>query len=265
MMKPMVQGKFPRQMTAKSSGPGTGAPPVYNPFASVQRMAAPPVYSASVFATPQSLVTPSNYQPNRIRPVGHEHNFLIVDNRKVITPYALNKSVNDVTSAILQFQKCSAQFNSSHEATIIGNVMQPKKENRRGRQKLLEKRNDLKLEAEGKKAMGPATNRAVAEGYVRGKIHRFSGRSGLVGVPAGAHIVINGAAPVLPWDGLAPALPAYPFHNCAEAQVWHRIIEAGFDPGKFTITAYRPDNSINPPCANCALWVYATFKKVIDR
>ena len=54
----MVQGKFPPQTTAKASGPGAGAPPVYNPFASVQRMAAPPVYQPNAAAPVQRMAAP---------------------------------------------------------------------------------------------------------------------------------------------------------------------------------------------------------------
>ena len=61
-MKPMVQGKFPPQMTAKPNGLGTGAPPVYNPFAPVQRMAAPPVYNPSAHI--QRMTAPPAYKPS---------------------------------------------------------------------------------------------------------------------------------------------------------------------------------------------------------
>jgi len=58
----MVQAKSPPQTTAKPTGPGFGAPPVYNPFASVQRKAAPPVYKPS--APVQKLSAPAVYRPN---------------------------------------------------------------------------------------------------------------------------------------------------------------------------------------------------------
>jgi|GEM_PF-6641335 len=61
-MKPMVQGKFPSQTTAKPIGPGADAPPVYNPFASVQRKTAPPVYRFNKTRV-QCIATPQTYRP----------------------------------------------------------------------------------------------------------------------------------------------------------------------------------------------------------
>jgi len=54
-MKPMVQAKFPSQTTAKPTGTGAGAPPVYNPYTSVQRMAAPSVYRPNLSAQEQRI------------------------------------------------------------------------------------------------------------------------------------------------------------------------------------------------------------------
>jgi hypothetical protein len=67
-----------------------------------------------------------------------------------------------------------------------------------------------------------------------------------------------------PWASLVQALPNYPFNNCAEAKMWIELKTRDLDPGDFRITSMKSDGKVNPPCANCQLWVYQTFGDVVD-
>ncbi len=135
----------------------------------------------------------------------------------------------------------------------------------RERQKILRKRTNVALhQSRQKEGVAPATNTAVAWALVKGSTVTKKTFSGAVGGMPNA--VPYGAAPhVYPWTGLTPALPNYPFTNCAEAKMYSVLVADGYDPKNFTITTYSGKWKKNPPCANCKLWVYKTFKRVIDR
>ncbi|HKC64901.1 MAG TPA: hypothetical protein VKB86_14760 [Pyrinomonadaceae bacterium] len=139
----------------------------------------------------------------------------------------------------------------------------PSKKELRKTQKIEKKRTNIALNQSQQKALGLATNTAVAIGKIKSLFKTYHTRSGDVGRRGG---MLHGTAThKYPWSLLTPS-PHVPhsFINCAEAQMYLRIVEVGGDPKDFTITSYDRNLKINPPCDNCKKWVYNTFKKVVD-
>lgn len=103
------------------------------------------------------------------------------------------------------------------------------------------------------------TNSAVATGIHKKKLKTFTGMSGAAGRTGGT--LFGYKEENMPWAGLQQA-ENYPFINCAEAQIYLKILAAHADPANFTLTTYT-NGKINPPCGNCRQWVYGVFKKVV--
>lgn len=131
----------------------------------------------------------------------------------------------------------------------------------------IKKAEQAALEEKPKSMLGPNTNRCIAV-KVSGfqdksnkafhKITTFSGGGAFV-TPG----LVTPPGTTFPWTGLTAAAP-YPFNNCAEAKAYIEILARRENPHDYRITSFTPQNAINPPCPNCAQWVYGVFGEVVD-
>jgi hypothetical protein len=87
-------------------------------------------------------------------------------------------------------------------------------------------------------------------------------RSGAVGRQGGE--LLGYVEGDMPWAGLVPGRPDYPFLNCAEAKAYLEILARHESPNRYRITSFTSNGLVNPPCPNCRLWVYETFGDVVD-